>query len=106
MAPPETCKAIAGPIAADWEAATRTHPFLVDVNAGTISQERFNTWLAQARERERGRARSRGLGVGGAVRLRAQAQRGTRRRGPWHGGARRPAACTQLALFRLSALPR
>lgn len=42
-----TCKAIQEPLAAEWEKATRTHEFLRDVNAGAITDARFNTWLAQ-----------------------------------------------------------
>ncbi|KIZ07289.1 putative Seed maturation protein PM36 like protein [Monoraphidium neglectum] len=47
MAPPATCKAIKEPIKDEWATATRTHAFLQDVNRGTISDARFNTWLAQ-----------------------------------------------------------
>jgi hypothetical protein len=49
MAPPATCKAIKEPIKDEWATATRTHAFLQDVNRGTISDARFNTWLAQVR---------------------------------------------------------
>ena len=42
-----TTQALRGALAAEWQAATRTHAFLVDVNGGAIAPARFNTWLAQ-----------------------------------------------------------
>lgn len=44
---PATTKEMLDALGSKWQDATRTHTFLRDVNAGTITPERFNTWLAQ-----------------------------------------------------------
>lgn len=47
MAAAPTTAALRAALDAEWLAATRSHAFLRDVNAGAISAARFNTWLAQ-----------------------------------------------------------
>jgi hypothetical protein len=93
MAAAPTTAALRAALDAEWLAATRSHAFLRDVNAGAISAARFNTWLAQARLRPVGRAAA----LPPAARRLRLLPGGGRRRGP----RRRPAPAAR----RLRLLP-